>query len=249
MPPPPTLASPPMQRPGVREITDSGQKLDRPGLVQRSGTQSKLDEMAHPDDETKVVEKLKPEPGPSISRATLADIPPHGSRIPRCGDHVIYWQRDLSGKIIEYPAQLIWWNSVNRKWALNLHQVGRVQGRHEITFSETPADCCWTWPEGKVSTGDALATAESAFEMCANLAQEIAVLKDKMAAMQRELADARNEMKLLLVPATVNDPTLTGTTVSGPAPVRLPPAGKVAVTPKPDVPKAPEGPRYTDGSL
>lgn len=171
-------------RPGVREVK-APEKQARPGIV--------AIEEADRKEAVEKPPKAPPPPPKPIELASSPIVPEHGGRIPTFGDSVVFWMRDFTQKLVPHPATLIWWHSERGKWNLNFQQIGRVQGRHDIAFSETPADSHWTWPEAKPheARGDAMATAESAFEMCAAMAKDIAELKATIESLRKELAEAK----------------------------------------------------------
>lgn len=195
-PPPPTLADP-IRRPGVREVKEASQ-MQRPGIVQRDEIQlGKAPTASDAQPEAPKAVQAAPAVVPELKK------PIFGGRETKVGDMVVYWQYDsLSRKTLRSsPAMLIWWDDIKKQWHTSIFHVGRMTGRHGIPYSDTPADCCWTWPEHK-SEGDALATAESAFEMLEAQAQEISLLKATMEGFVSVTQVLHAEIEALKAPKT-----------------------------------------------
>lgn len=129
-----TQASP--QVPGIRESV-SVEPMKTPGIR----------EVRQHTNERPVPQTNQAEPQPERPQAKplIRSYPVCGNRVPNVGDWVLFWMVDLQQRMVPYPAQLIWYSDVEGRWTLNLHQVGRMSGRHGIAYSDVPADCCWTW--------------------------------------------------------------------------------------------------------
>ena len=94
----------------------------------------------------KRVEAIKAQPVAATVR--LPSQPPTcGGRQPQPGNAVWFWMKDAVGQLVARPAWLLEFNTANGKWILNVMRFGSIYGQRDIVFSDTPADCCWTWQE------------------------------------------------------------------------------------------------------
>lgn len=152
LPRPPAAVNPQRNRPGITEVKEAA-KQDRPGIVQVELPDPPPVEAAKPPEV-----KEKQPPHHCTERAPIAEVPLHGGRIARIGDQVSYWMRNQTGKIVEYPGRLVWWDSNKQKWAVTVDMVGRTVGRHDIPFSEVPMDCHWSWRDGALKSNETMAT-------------------------------------------------------------------------------------------
>lgn len=204
LPPPATL--PPMSRPGTR-VVESPRQIKTPGVYNRDDLLPKVaDEKPKAEAETPAVDTLiRPDDSPEDvkqkqfeSRETDYQKPPEspacGGRVPRIGDRALFWMMH-AGRLTPFPSTLIWFNEREKRWAMNIQQVGRVQGRHDIFYSDIPRNCCWTWPE-VLCPGES--TADVPATDLASLEARIALQGQQLDTLGEEIAELRKGLEIAM---------------------------------------------------